>query len=254
MSLLSMSKQVSITTGLYRPARWLSRRIRPHQMRLLRDDVRFYRSLLPAGALCFDIGANVGEKSEAMLKAGARVVSFEPNPLVIPELRARCGHSRGWTFVATALGSGASVATLRARHPHEQSSLSSDWEGDLVGTYNVPVVTLDSAIQCFGTPTFCKIDVEGWELEVFKGLTRPIPLLSFEFHLRDVPNTIACLEKLAQFGASRVNITPAEASSFHFDTWIPIEEFLKWFPGDLERTLPGNHYGDIFVKSCPTST
>jgi FkbM family methyltransferase len=251
MSLLATAKRVSIASGLYRPARWLSRRIRPSQLRALRDDIELYRSLLRPGALCFDVGANIGEKSEALLEAGARVVAFEPNPLVLPELQARCGHHKNWTVVATALGSGAAIATLHARESHGQSSLAAEWGGNVIATYNVPVVTLDSAIQCFGSPAFCKIDVEGWELEVMRGLTQPIPLISFEFHLNDpgIRKTIACLEKLTQFGASRANITPAETSTFHFEEWIPLAQFLGWFPGDLEQSLPGFHYGDIFVKS-----
>jgi len=242
---------MSIVTGLYRPARWVSRRLRPGQLRAFQEEVALFRSLLPSGALCFDVGANIGEKSEALLDAGARVVAFEPNPLVLPELQARCRSRRNWSIVATALGSGPAIATLRARKSHGQSSLGEGWEGDVVATYKVPVVTLDAAIHCFGAPFFCKIDVEGWELEVLRGLTRPIPLLSFEFHLNesDITKTLACLETLVQFGSSRINITPAETSAFHLKSWIPLEQFLAWFPGDLDRTLPGYRYGDIFIRS-----
>ena len=258
MSLSASAKQVSIATGLYRPARWLLRRVRPHKLRAFRADIELYRSLIPRGALCFDVDANIGEKSEAMWEAGARVVAFEPNPLVLPELQARCGHRKNWSVVATALGSGAGITTLHARELHGTSSLAEDWElaggvpaGDVIATYNVPVVTLDSAIQRFGSPAFCKMDVEGWELEVLEGLTQPIPVLSFEFHLtdHDIRKTIACLEKLTKFGASCANITPAETSSFHFKDWIPLEQFLAWFPGDLKESLPGEPYGDIFVRS-----
>ncbi len=252
MSLLATAKQVSIATGLYNPARWVSRRIRPHQLKSLHQDIDLYRSILPPAALCFDVGANIGEKSEAMLKAGARVVAFEPNPQILPELQARCGRRDNWTLVATALGSGSAIATLHARNSHAQSSLAVDWEGGAaVAKFKVPVITLDAAIECFGCPAFCKVDVEGWELEVLKGLTQPIPLMSFEFHLResDIQTTIACMKRLAQLGGKDVNITPAASSSFHFDVWMPMERFLAWFPGDLEHTLPGFKYGDIFVRS-----
>jgi FkbM family methyltransferase len=252
MSLLTTAKRVSIATGLYRPARWLSRRLRPHQLRALRDNIELYRSLIPPGALCFDVGANIGEKSEAMLQAGNRVVAFEPNPLVLPELRARCNHHKHWTVVETALGSNAAAfTTLYVRESHAQSGLEQDWEGRIITNYRVPVITLDSAIERFGSPAYCKIDVEGWELEVLRGLTRSIPLVSFEFHLTssNIQKTISCLERLAMFGPSHVNITPAELATFHFNEWIPLNQFLKWFPGDLNNTLPGNKYGDIFVRS-----
>jgi FkbM family methyltransferase len=241
------AKQLSIATGLYRSARWLARRIHPSQQQELRADVEFYRSLVAPGALCFDVGANVGEKSEALLEAGARVVAFEPNPLVAPELRARCGH-RNWTFVGSAVGSASGIATLYARKGHVNSGLTIG--GDVIGTYDVPVLTLDAAIQRFGEPSFCKIDVEGWELEVLRGLSRPVSLLSFEFQLGDwgIQKTIACLEILARFGPSSVNVTPAETPRFHLADWVPLTEFTSWFPGDLARSLPGDHYGDIFVR------
>jgi FkbM family methyltransferase len=251
MSVMTTVKQLSIATGLYRPTRWLSRRIRPSQLRAFLGDVDLYGALLAPGALCFDVGANIGEKSEALLRAGAaRVVAFEPNPVVLPELRARCGHWKNWTVVEAALGSAAGLATLYARRLHAQSSLLKDWQGSITGTYHVPVLTLDSAIQYFGRPFYCKIDVEGWELEVLRGLTQSLPLVSFEFHLndQDIPKTAACLERLRGFGRSQVNISPAEASTFYLGEWERLERFLGWFPGDLKRS-PAYHYGDIFVKS-----
>jgi len=33
----------------------------------------------------------------------------------------------------------------------------------------------------YGLPHFCKIDVEGFEEQALAGLSRPLPVLSFEF-------------------------------------------------------------------------
>jgi FkbM family methyltransferase len=244
-------KQISIATGLYRPARWLSRRMRAWERREFDGDVDLYRALLPPGAVCFDVGANVGRKSEALLRAGAaRVVSFEPNPQVLPELRARCAPWKNCTVVAAAVGSAGGIAPLYVRRYHGRSGLARDWADDIVDTCHVPVVTLDSAISFFGRPDYCKIDVEGYELEVLSGLSQPIPLLSFEFALREdyVQKAIACLERVNRFSPGKVNVTPAEASAFHFREWDRLERFRHWFPGDLKASLPGG-YGDIFVKS-----
>jgi FkbM family methyltransferase len=251
-SLSTRIKHFTIAVGLYRPARRISRAIRRNEQREFREATQFYRSLLPPGALSFDVGANIGEKSEALLRAGSRVVAFEPNRHVVPELRARCGAEKAWTLVETALGSGPRIAILNAHLSHGQSSLAQDWEGGpVIARIPVPVVTLDAAIECFGLPDYCKIDVEGWEPEVLSGLTQLIPLTSFEFHLDDkgVRNAKSCLERLAKFGPSRVNVTPAESSTFHFKEWLPLEQFLERFPGNVIPTLPGNPYGDIFVRS-----
>ena len=248
---LSLIKHLSITTGLYRPARWLSRRIRPAQLQAFRADVNFYRRILSPGSVCFDVGANIGEKSEALLRSGAaRVVSFEPDPVARCELRARCGHFENWVGIGTALGRGAAIATLHARGDSGKSSFLKDWTGSPVAMYHVPVVTLDSAIECFGRPDYCKVDVEGWEPEVFKGLTLSIPLISFEFHLGElnIPRTVACLEHLRQLGGGLVNITPAETPMLHLKEWMALDQFAQWFPGDLKQTLPGDPYGDIWIR------
>ena len=251
MSLSTTLKQLSIAIGVFRPAKWLSRLIIPSSIMTFKADIELYSSLLPRNALCFDIGANIGKKSEALLEIGARVVSFEPNPLVFPELRARCKQYKEWNAVQAAMGSGVAIAKLYVQEIHSQSSLAQDWwGGNIIASYYVPVVTLDSAIDCFGHPDYCKIDVEGWELEVLRGLTHSIPLLSFEFHLYDagIRKTISCLEWLIQFGPSRVNITPAGSAVFHFKEWVTLEQFVTWFPGDLKQSLVGSLYGDIFVR------
>jgi FkbM family methyltransferase len=244
-------KRLAIASGLYRTARGLARRVRGRERAYFQADVGFYRALLPECALCFDVGANIGEKSEALLRAGCRVVAVEPHPLVVPELRARCGWSPDWHLVVAAAGSRSAVATLYAHAAHGQSSLAPDWEeGRVIATFPVPVVTLDALADHFGRPDYCKLDVEGWELEVLLGLTHPVPLLSFEFHLtkRDIRKTDACLELLAAMGPAEVNVTPAERAEFHWPQWRPLADFPVWFPGELSRTLPGHPYGDIYVR------
>jgi FkbM family methyltransferase len=246
-------KQLSIATGLYRPARWCSRQIYATQRQSYREDVELYRALLPRDAVCFDVGANTGAKSEAMLRAGVkRVVAFEPNPEVIPELRARCAGWQNWTLVQAALGSAPGFARLYARELNGQSGLLETWEASspIIATSDVPVLTLDAAIQHFGRPFYCKIDVEGWEREVLCGLSESLPLVSFEFHLiqSNIPQTLACLRRLRHLGTGEVNITPAEAATLHFERWQPLERFLEWYPGDLRETLPRDIYGDIFVR------
>lgn len=250
MSFLRRIKEMSIAAGLYRPALWLSGRLRPHLQSAFDDDVAFFRSIIPEGALCFDVGANVGGKSEAMLRAGARVVSFEPSPMAIPELKARCGGYRNWTLIAAAVGANSGIGTLHAPDDSGKSSFISGWVGDQKASFHVPVITLDAAIAHFGLPHFCKIDVEGWELEVLKGLSQSPPLLAFEFHLSpaNIAQTQVCLRRLVELGSAQANITPAESNRFHLPEWVPLSEMASSFPGALTADLPGDTYGDIFVR------
>lgn len=66
---------------------------------------------------------------------------------------------------------------------------------------DVPATTLNELIETHGMPDFCKIDVEGYELNVLKGMTKPIPYLSFEFAYEFLDQkTKPCLDYLNSFG------------------------------------------------------
>lgn len=218
------------------------------------EEVALYRSLLPQNARCFDVGANIGDRSEALLAAGAaQVIAFEPNPLVLSELRARCRHDPKWMLVETAVGRNAGMQTFYAYTAHGESSLVPQWGGEVVSQMQVRVTTLDAAIESFGIPDYCKIDVEGFEEEVLAGLSNSLPMISFEFHLNDagIRRAHACLTRLNSLasGVADVNVTSAETARLSFSEWRSIREFIHWFPGDLKRSLPGYPYGDIYVRS-----
>jgi hypothetical protein len=130
------------------------------------------------------------------------------------------------------------------------SSMRQHWTDDAVTKVMVPVTSLDRSIERFGAPSYCKIDVEGWEFEVLRGLTQRIPLVSIEYHLtdREVEVVRQCLERLQEFGDLRINITTAEVLAFTQPEWLSAEQFLRIFPskflGDFQY-----RYGDIFVRT-----
>src|SRR4051794_25269312 len=113
LTYMTTFKKFAISLGLYRSSRFLYRHlINREQLHGLRHDTAFYSKIVDAGSLCFDVGANIGEKAEALLYAGATVVAFEPQPDCMSELKARCGHRPQFTARQAAVGSQVGETTM----------------------------------------------------------------------------------------------------------------------------------------------
>jgi FkbM family methyltransferase len=243
-------KALARKLGMYRAARWVHRHIMNRdELRALRDELRFYAQFVEPGSLCFDVGANYGAKTEVFLRLGARVVAFEPQSDCMQELRARLGRHPRLVPVNAAVGSSNGKMTLYVGGHRTCSSFVREWQGDVVGSVEVPVTTLDDAIEEFGVPRYCKIDVEGFELEVLRGLTHAVPVVSFEYHLErgGVAQALACLDRLSSLGELLVNVTPAERSVLAGEQWRRKTDFIDFFVNSIPR-MPGYYYGDIFVR------
>ena len=138
------------------------------------------------------------------------------------------------------------VATLHLRRDTGQASLLGDWEGKQAGEILIQLTTLDAAISKFGHPRFCKIDVEGAEPQVIKGLSQPIPIMSIEYHAdpRGTELLRECLSLLSRLGDYDLNATAEEGSQLLYSGWMKHEDFICSFPENVRPSM----YGDIFLR------
>jgi hypothetical protein len=150
-----------------------------------------------------------------------------------------------------AAGSKPGRLTLHINEHPGSTSLLADWRPDNVrAKEEVSVTTLDTVIQKHGVPDYIKIDVEGFELEVLRGLSRPISLVSLETS-RDREGNMAmiqaCLQLLNSRGRIEINLTPAENYEFVLPQWLTLEQFLAVYPRDFQDYA--YRYGDLFVRT-----
>jgi FkbM family methyltransferase len=246
------------TAALYPRARALVDsvgRFTPEGRRVRRRMLALYREFVRPGDLCFDIGANVGNRTELFLALGAHVVAVEPQALCARKLRRRFGSNAQVAVVSEAAGRARGEAELLVSTAHTISSMSADWVERVrasrrFGSHTwsettvVPVTTLDALIEEYGNPSFCKIDVEGYEAEVLAGLSKPIRALSFEFTPEAIEGTIACLRRLAELGPSVFNYSIGDTGTLALEEWVDDAALAE----HLARLDGSRSFGDVYAQ------
>jgi FkbM family methyltransferase len=213
-----------------------------------RAELAFYGELLQTGDLCFDIGANLGQRSEVFMKLGARVVAVEPNPLCEPTIRHELGKDSGrFTLLRRALGATAGERVrLNIAGTDSTASVRTDWQYlKAQAMVEVETITVDAMVAEFGMPRFVKIDVEGYEDQVLAGLTQTVPLLSFEYHVHgpELARAERCLDRLCAIGTWTFRAVPMDCSGWATDDWLDADAFRAFLrSGSLSR-------GDAFARA-----
>ena len=217
----------------------------------------FYGALFNAGELVFDVGANMGNRSKVFRKLGARVVAFEPQDYCADFLEAAFAGDRNFNLARLALSESAGEMILHTGEAHTLSSLDNEWiermkDGGRFAHHHwdkgkkVPVITLDQAIKRFGLPTFIKIDVEGHELSVIRGLSQPVQVLSLEFASEYLDKSHECLDHLESLGNYRYRISLAETMQFNDNRWSDKQTILRHL--DTARDKDPMVWGDIYAR------
>jgi len=214
-------------------------------------EVDFYQDLLGkprTGDLIFDVGANVGDKTDIFLRLGARVVAVEPDDRCQEILRGKFLAYRlarkPVVIVGKAVsdslrnetmwidGPGSAVNTLSKKWVETLKAAKGTFEHghnglDFAGRKTVETITLEQLILIHGIPFFVKIDVEGHEASVVRGLKHPVPFLSFELNLPEFTQEgLECVKVLNGLAADgKFNYTGDLQRGMALVEWIGAQEF-----------------------------
>jgi FkbM family methyltransferase len=212
----------------------------------------FYRHLLEPGDLCFDVGANAGNRTQLFRELGARVIAVEPQGSCVEELNRRFGDDAEVAIVPSALGSSPGTAEIAVCDEDTTiSTMSARWRNE--GRFSdhswtrhetVPVTTLDLLIEEHGSPSFCKIDVEGFEKQVLEGLSAPVHCISFEFTKEFLDDARACVALLESLGPVATNASFGESMQLAGD-WVGSERLFAL----IEEQPPSRDWGDVYVRA-----
>jgi FkbM family methyltransferase len=215
----------------------------------------FYGSFIKKDDLCFDVGANEGNRITPLLELGAKIVAVEPQEDCYKILQYKFG--KNIQIVTKGLGASDGVKNFYISNASTISSFSDEWINSVrtarFKDYNwdkcvkVEMTTLDSLIDKYGQPIFIKIDVEGYELEVLKGLTKSINMISFEYTVPEQTNmVIECIELIEKNDKNiECNYSVGESMEFKLQNWQSVTEFKNHISTD-EFLSTG--FGDIYVR------
>jgi FkbM family methyltransferase len=226
-----------------------------HNQQIIADrsaEVEFYRQTLSGmkkGDLIFDIGANEGYKTDIFLRLGATVVAADPDETNIVRLKNRfikyrlrpkpvrvVGKAVSDDIASKTMWVDAPGSAMNTLSPKWVDTLRQDEQrfGERLGfrsTRTVEATTIEELTVAHGVPFFIKIDVEGHEASVLRGMRRPVRYLSFEANLPEfTKDGLKCIERLATIApAGQFNYATDLRAGLAMSCWVPADQFSSIF-------------------------
>ena len=234
----------------------LQKKIKQNEAEAFRRRKLFYSSFIRKDDLCFDVGANIGNRIRPLLAIGSKVVAVEPQKNCYRFLQYKFGNKI--KIVTKGLGEGGGIKDFHISDYSVISSFSDEWisavkDGRFKGstwskTEKVEMTTLDHLIAEYGEPSFIKIDVEGYELEVLKGLTKPIKMVSFEYTVPEQTNkAIDCIRQIEKNNPNiECNYGIGESMELASHLWLSAEKMKEFI---FSKEFCDTGFGDVYVRT-----
>ena len=185
--------------------------------------------------ILFDVGANRGDAVFAGMQNGySKIIALEPAPIIYKQLVANFLYDS--RVIPLKLAVSDSINQTIEFYEAEEDGLSTinkDWltsetmpyKGKPFRTIKANTITIDKLVEIYGSPDLIKIDVEGAEWSVFKGMTKHHGTLTFEWTQETIKDHEDQIQYLKNLGYKEVGPQFIEHHLTKPKNWYPIEKF-----------------------------
>lgn len=187
-----------------------------------------------------DAGMNKGLWTDANLDKFDKIIGIEANPALFNYLKDKYKDNPKVEVLNYAVTDKNGPVTFNiCREADTISSCSEEWLydsrfSDSYSWYPITVegITVDELISRYGEPTLIKADVENWELEVFLGLSKKIPMVCWEIAEEGREKIILTVKHLQSLGFESFSYCECDDYNFIPTVWsewenLGLEEILQ---------------------------
>ncbi len=183
--------------------------------------------------ILFDIGANRGDAVIAGLNKGYKVIALEPGPRVFKELVSNFIYNTNVIPLKFAVSdSDDSLIEFYECIEDGLSTIERSWltdpsmpyEGKEFRTISATTITIDTLAKIYGSPDLIKIDVEGAEWSVFRGMTKKYGMLTFEWTNVTIDEHQKQIEYLQNLGYTKISPQFIESHLQEPNEWFNIKD------------------------------
>lgn len=214
-------------------------------------------------SLCFDVGANIGNRTSIFLNIGYnKVLAIEPQKDCLSILHSKFDKNNKVIIIEKALSDKIGFNKIYISDANTISSMDTEFISEVKNDrfknynwnnfYDIETTTLDSLIIEYGLPDFIKIDVEGFELNTLKGLSKSIKFISFEYTPELHQKSMMCIDILESICKNySYNFSLGESLEFSFNNWVDKKTLDTWLQQNIINKRDKNNnllFGDIYSK------